>query len=51
MIILKLGGSLLTDKRKRFSIKRNILRRVVSEIKESGKRVIVVHGGGHLDIR
>ncbi|RLF60966.1 MAG: amino acid kinase [Thermoplasmata archaeon] len=46
MIILKLGGSLLTDKRKRFSIKRNILRRVVSEIKESGKRVIVVHGGG-----
>lgn len=46
MIILKLGGSLLTDKAKKFSIRRKVLRRVASEIKAAGKRVIIVHGGG-----
>lgn len=46
MIILKLGGSLLTDKTKKFSIRTKVLRRVASEIKAADKRVIIVHGGG-----
>ena len=49
MIILKLGGSLLTNKEKKFSINRRVLKRIASEIKaceENGKKLVVVHGGG-----
>ena len=46
MIILKLGGSLLTNKEKKFSINKRVLRRIVSEIKESGKNLVIIHGGG-----
>ncbi|MFQ6136466.1 MAG: isopentenyl phosphate kinase [Candidatus Hydrothermarchaeales archaeon] len=47
MIILKLGGSLLTDKREKFSVRKGVLERVAKEIKIGAKDgLIIVHGGG-----
>ncbi len=47
MIILKLGGSLLTSKDNEFSLRRDVLRRVAREIKEGIEGIaIIVHGGG-----
>lgn len=46
LIILKLGGSLLTDKNEPFSIRKDILEQSVNEIIKSKKKVIIVHGGG-----
>ncbi len=45
-IILKLGGSLITNKEKPFSIRKSVIRNSVEQIIESGKKVIIVHGGG-----
>ena len=46
MILIKLGGSVITDKStfKRFNKER--VSKLCREIKDSGKDVIVVHGGG-----
>ncbi len=49
MIILKLGGSLVTEKSKRFVIRKDAVERVAREIKESGaleNGLAIVHGGG-----
>ena len=46
IIILKLGGSLLTDKSKPFSIRNKTLEQSVEEIIKSKKKLIIVHGGG-----
>jgi Predicted archaeal kinase len=47
VLLIKLGGSVITDKKKNeYLIKRNTLRRLAYEINASGKRVIVVHGAG-----
>ena len=46
IIILKLGGSLLTDKSTPFSLRAEILENCVNQIIESKKTVILVHGGG-----
>ncbi|MFX1293065.1 MAG: isopentenyl phosphate kinase [Promethearchaeota archaeon] len=46
LIILKLGGSLLTDKNKPFSIRKKILEQCVDEIIKTKKKLIIVHGGG-----
>ncbi len=49
MIILKLGGSLITDKSKKFVIREEVVARVAKEIVESGvtkKGLMIVHGGG-----
>ncbi|MBO5653911.1 MAG: isopentenyl phosphate kinase family protein [Candidatus Methanomethylophilaceae archaeon] len=46
MILIKLGGSVITDKREYRRFNRDIVARLCSEIKESGKEVIVVHGAG-----
>ncbi|NOZ76913.1 MAG: isopentenyl phosphate kinase family protein [Euryarchaeota archaeon] len=47
MIILKLGGGLLTDKEEEFSLKEDVLERVAGEIKEGARgEIIIVHGGG-----
>lgn len=49
MIVLKLGGSLLTSKEESFSLRREVLRRVAWEIREgiaNGKNLIIVQGGG-----
>ncbi|MEE8167913.1 MAG: isopentenyl phosphate kinase [Candidatus Hydrothermarchaeales archaeon] len=50
MIILKLGGSLITDKKRRFSVRGEVLKRVAAEIREAGVTaeggLIIIHGGG-----
>jgi isopentenyl phosphate kinase len=47
MIILKLGGSLITDKSKQFEVRADVLERLAEEIKESSEEeLIIVHGGG-----
>jgi isopentenyl phosphate kinase len=46
MIILKLGGSVVTDKSVPSSLRESVVRRLAQEIKEAGVEVVVVHGGG-----
>lgn len=47
MIILKLGGSAITNKEAEFSVNHARLSNIVSQIKKAGlKDFIVVHGGG-----
>jgi len=46
MFIIKLGGSVITNKRKKNTFERERTSRLISEIKESGKRTIIVHGAG-----
>ncbi len=46
MIILKLGGSVITDKFKPFTIRTRVVKRLAREINESNKKIILVHGGG-----
>ncbi len=47
MIILKLGGSVITDKSKDFTMAQETLDRISKEIAEAGvKDLIIVHGGG-----
>lgn len=44
--ILKLGGSILTDKNKPLSIRENIIDDAIEQIIQSGEKLILVHGGG-----
>ncbi len=48
MILLKLGGSVITDKTKRFSVRRDVLERIAGEVRDAGfeEGLIIVHGGG-----
>lgn len=46
MILVKLGGSVITDKKKLCTFKKETAKRLAKEIKESGKKVILVHGAG-----
>jgi isopentenyl phosphate kinase len=46
LYILKLGGSLLTDKKKPESIHYEILTRVSQEIIKANEKLILIHGGG-----
>ncbi|MFX1468992.1 MAG: type 2 isopentenyl-diphosphate Delta-isomerase [Promethearchaeota archaeon] len=46
IFLLKLGGSLLTDKNKPFSFRDEILESCLDQIIESKKSIILVHGGG-----
>ncbi|MEM2795768.1 MAG: isopentenyl phosphate kinase [Candidatus Hadarchaeales archaeon] len=45
-VIVKLGGSVITDKSRKFRVRRRILERIADEIAECGEELIVVHGGG-----
>ena len=44
--ILKLGGSLLTDKNKPKSIREDIIESAVQQIIEANTKLILIHGGG-----
>jgi len=44
--IVKLGGSVITDKLRQKFIKKDTLNRLSREIAESNVRIIIVHGGG-----
>lgn len=46
LCILKLGGSLLTDKTKPKSIRHDILNQVIQEIVDADEKLILIHGGG-----
>ncbi len=45
-LIVKLGGSVITDKQRRFSVRRETLRRIARELAAAKEPLIVVHGGG-----
>ncbi len=46
VIILKLGGSLLTDKNQPFSIRENVIENSIDQIINYNKSLILIHGGG-----
>jgi len=46
IILLKLGGSLLTDKNKPFSIREDIVEGSVQQIVDAKEKVVLIHGGG-----
>ncbi len=50
VIVIKIGGALITDKRKPFSLRHNVLQRLAKEIalayKECCREMVVIHGGG-----
>jgi len=46
MIIVKLGGSVITDKSKDCSFKENVMDNLSKEIKKSNKKIMLVHGAG-----
>ena len=46
MILIKFGGSVITDKSRYRTFNADVVRRLCKEIRDSGERVIVVHGAG-----
>lgn len=46
IIIIKLGGSVLTDKNQPFSIRTDVMRLLIDQIVSSKKNLIIIHGGG-----
>ncbi len=50
MILIKLGGSVITDKTKEYVFKEKIVKRLVTEIKlalnDNDEKLMIVHGGG-----
>jgi len=44
--VIKLGGSLLTDKSKPYTLRRDLLRSIAREISESFERAVIIHGVG-----
>jgi len=46
IVILKLGGSLITEKNQPFSLNEDIIQSCVDQIIENSEKLIVVHGGG-----
>ena len=46
MYLIKLGGSIITDKSKKYTYKKEIVDRLSSELKKANKEYILVHGAG-----
>ncbi|MFX1391550.1 MAG: type 2 isopentenyl-diphosphate Delta-isomerase [Promethearchaeota archaeon] len=46
IVLLKLGGSLLTDKNKPFSLREGVIDNCINQVIESKKPIILIHGGG-----
>lgn len=46
MYIIKLGGSVITDKAKEFCFKKEIMDNLAKQIKKANKEIILVHGAG-----
>ena len=47
MILIKLGGSVITDKNRKYTFNRRTTHRLIREIKRSvDEKMIIVHGGG-----
>lgn len=45
-MIVKLGGSVITDKRRKFAVRRAALRRLAGELAAAKEPLVLVHGGG-----
>ncbi len=46
ILLLKLGGSLLTDKNKPFYIREDVAKSTIQQIINANEKVILIHGGG-----
>ncbi len=46
IVLLKLGGSLLTDKDKPYSIREDVVKSAIQQIIDANKQLILIHGGG-----
>lgn len=46
LLIVKLGGSVITDKRRQFTVKRAVLKRLARELAAAKEPLLIVHGGG-----
>ncbi len=46
MYVVKIGGSVITDKSKKSFFKQKVMKKLASEIKKSKKPIILVHGAG-----
>jgi len=46
MFLIKLGGSVITDKGKKYAFKKDAMDRLSSEIKKADKEIILIHGAG-----
>lgn len=46
ILTIKIGGSVITDKTKKFSIKEEVLERLARELADVSKKFVLVHGGG-----
>jgi len=46
MIIVKLGGSILTDKRKKDCFRQEIMQRLARELKQAQQPLLLIHGAG-----
>ena len=46
MFIIKFGGSVITDKKKKHTYLQDRATQLVSEVRESAKRSVIVHGAG-----
>lgn len=46
IILLKLGGSLLTDKNQPFSIREEVVKSAIQQVIDAQEKLILIHGGG-----
>jgi len=46
MILIKLGGSIITNKEKPLSPRRNVIENIAKKLKKINEPIIIVHGGG-----
>ncbi|MHA2180210.1 MAG: isopentenyl phosphate kinase [Promethearchaeota archaeon] len=46
IFLLKLGGSLLTDKNKPFSLREDVIKNSIKQLVTAKEKVILIHGGG-----
>jgi isopentenyl phosphate kinase len=46
MIILKLGGSVITDKTKECTFRKKVMDNLAKEIKKANKKILLIHGAG-----
>ena len=46
MLIIKLGGSVITDKTKKQTFKKEVMGNLATQIKKADKQIIIVHGAG-----
>jgi isopentenyl phosphate kinase len=46
IVLLKLGGSLLTDKNSPFSLREDVIENSIQQLITANERVILIHGGG-----